>query len=267
MRKLVLCLGLLSLSGCTKTASEYSVPDPISFSGGSVQIQAGSKFMEQIKVVPVGSAPGGERKLSAVGQMIALANPSDDLLKEQVSWVLLDPALPHSLGLPLGEKAPVGLSFGVTTLSSAYRNDIHPGERVEIYRYGLKQGSTAGTIVSVRTNKGDVSEVSVIFSILHGQDWYPGTNCEVEFPLVRREAVAFSPLSMLHEGIREFVLKEVGPGRYAPEEITVVNETRDQVYALGNLSPGDRVVERGAILIKPMVHSILKAKQEADRVQ
>ena len=64
---------------------------------------------------------------------------------------------------------------------------------------------------------------------------------------------------MLHEGAREYVLKETSPGHYVPVEITVLNETRDQVYALGNLAPDNRVVERGAILLKPVVHQILAA--------
>lgn len=249
-RPLFLCL--LLLAGCSRSSQEYSVPDPISIKDGAVQIQPGSKFMEQINVVTVSPAPGGERKLRAVGQMVAMANPSGDLVKEEVSWVLLDADLAKSLALPLAKAAPVGLSFGVTSLPTGYRNEIHPGERVEIYRYGLKQGSTAGTIVAIRKGTGESSQDLVIFSVLHGLDWYPGTNCEVEFPLVHRQAVAISPLSMLHEGLREFVLKETAPGRFRPEEITVVNETKDQVYALGDLAPGERVVERGAILVKPI---------------
>jgi hypothetical protein len=222
--------------------------------------------MEQINVVPVNPAPGGERKLRTVGQMVAMANSSGDLLMQEASWVLLDPALARSLALPLSKTAPIGLSFGETTLPAGYQNEIHSGERVEIYRYGLKQGSTAGTIVSIRKGATETSQDIVIFAIQHGLDWYPGTNCEVEFPLVHRQAVTISPLSMLHEGLREFVLKETAPGRFVPVEITVVNETKDQVYALGDIAPGDRIVERGAILIKPMVHSILKAERETVHV-
>ena len=86
----------------------------------------------------------------------------------------------------------------------------------------------------------------------------------MEFPLIHHAAVAISPLSMLHEGLREYVLKEVSPGHSEPVEITVVNETSERVFALGNLVAGERIVERGAILLKPLVHQILS---EAGHVQ
>lgn len=260
----LLCLSLLP--GCNRSSEEYSAADPISVKDGKILVQSSSKFVEQINIVGVSPAPGGEKKLRAVGQMVAMANSSGDLLKEGVSWVLLDADLVRSLGLPLAERAPVGLSFGVTSLPAGYRNEIHPGERVELFRYGLKQGSTTGSIVAIRKSGTEAGEDTVIFSVLHGLDWYPGTNCEVEFPLVHRQAVTISPLSMLHEGLRDFVLKETAPGQFRPEEITVVNESKDQVYALGDIRPGDRIVERGAILMKPMVHSILRAERETIHV-
>jgi hypothetical protein len=256
MKYLILGAMLVSLQSCSPSPQNIPTIDPVTFVDDSVQITPGSKFMNQLQVVPVGVAPGGERKLRTVGQMAAIANASGELLGKTISWVTLDPALILSLGLNLSDKAPVGFAYGVTSISKNYRDEIHPGEKVEIYRYGLRQNSTVGSVISVKAASNN--EDSVIFSINRGEDWYPGTNCQVEFPLVQKQAVALSPLSMLHEGLREFVMKETGPGLYTPEEITVVNETRDQVYAIGNLSPGDRIIESGAILLKPLIHQILE---------
>jgi hypothetical protein len=251
---------LLFLTGCFGTQQDYSTPDEVSISGKTLQVAANSRFMSEIQVVPLGKAPGGERKLRTVGQMIAVANSSGDLTSSQVSWVTLDPALAHELELPLGKAARIGSAYGVTTVAKSYLGDIHLGERVQIYRYGSKQNSTVGTISSILSSPKNEDSNSITFLISEGQDWYPGTNCQVEFPLIQRQAVALSPLSMLHEGLREFVLKEIAPNRYMPEEITVVNETREEVYALGNLVPGDHIIERGAILLKPIVHQIIKSQ-------
>lgn len=258
---MIAILVLVLLSSCSKQ-QDYSVASPISVSGNVIQVRSDSKLTEQIHVVAVGVAPGGERKLRMVGQMIAMANSSGELVDKKVSWVMLDPELVHSLGLHLPDTGPVGYAFGATSVGSNYRDQIHAGEKVEVYRYGLRQNSSAGTVVSVR--KVNEDEDSILFGISHGQDWYPGTNCEVEFPLIHHAAVAISPLSMLHEGLREYVLKEVSPGHFEPVEITVVNETSERVFALGNLVAGERIVERGAILLKPLVHQILS---EAGHVQ
>jgi hypothetical protein len=239
------------------SSRNYSVPDPIKISGASVKVQADSKFMEQIQISSVSRAPGGERKLRTVGQMIAMANSSGELTKNTASWVTLDQSIVKSFQIHLSEDAAIGSAYGVTTIPSSYRGEIHAGERLEVYRYGLRQNSTIGIVIAIRPPQGSTPEDSVVFSISHGLDWYPGTNCEVEFPLIHHQAVTLSPLSMLHEGLREYVMKEVSPGEFTPQEVVVVNETNDQVYALGDLAPGDRIIERGAILLKPAVHQII----------
>jgi hypothetical protein len=257
--KFFFLMSLFLLPGCFDSQTQLPAPNAITMSGKLIQIASDSKFMGQLQTVQLGKAPGGERKLRTVGQMVALANSSGDLTHSEVSWVTLDPDLAHSLALPLGKIAPVGNAYGVTSVARSYLADIHEGEKVEIYRYGSKQNSATGTVTAIRALANEESN-SIVFLIRGGQDWYPGTNCQVEFPLVQRQAVSLSPLSMLHEGLREFVLKEVAPNQYQPEEITVVNETRDEVYALGNLAPGDRVIERGAILLKPAVHQMIKSE-------
>jgi hypothetical protein len=255
MRAVLLALAFLQ-TGCFAAKLEYAVSNPVSLDGNTIEVHPGSKFTDQLKIVSIGSA-AGTRKLRTVGQMLAMVNSSGALTGPTLSWVTLDPGLIHTLGLKLPESAPAGYAYGVTSLAAGYRDQIHAGEHVDIYRYGLRQNGTAGTVVSVSSPSADTENVNVIFSVAHGQDWYPGVNCQIEFPLIQRQAFDISPLSMLHEGLREYLLKEVGPGRYRPIEITVVGETADHVFALGDLAPGDRVVEKGAILLKPLVRQLI----------
>jgi hypothetical protein len=266
MRFLSFAVISILFQACFNSEKTENTVNPIVITGNTVQVQSGSRFLGQLQTVPLASAPGGERRLKTVGQMIAVANASGDLLHEGVSWVSLDPDLNRELGIHLSNRVSIGYAYGVTSITDSYKAEIRVGERVEIYRYGLKQSSTAGSVVSVQ--KGSLAgEYSVVFSVMHGQDWYPGTNCEVEFPLVSRMAVALSPLSMLHEGVKEYVMKEISPGKFQAKEITVLNETPNQVFALGDLSPGDRVVERGAILLKPTIHEMIVQAKEANRVR
>jgi hypothetical protein len=260
----LLCIGFAAvMPGCFySTQTEIPVP-PITVSGNAIQVRAGSKFLNQLQIAEVTLAPGGERKLRTVGQMVAIATHSGELTSGGVSWVTLDQGIIRSLGIHLSEYAPIGLAYGVTSIPPGNRSEIHPGEKAQVYRYGLRQNSTTASVLSVQSVPGSDAEISVIFTIPHGQDWYPGTNCQVEFPLIQHQPVALSPLSMLHEGLREYVLKEIAPGKYLPLEIVVINETRDQVFALGDLVPGDRVVDRGAILLKPVIHQYLEAARGA----
>src|SRR5581483_9346604 len=123
---ILFCCFSLFAAACNNSRN-YSVPDPIKISGASVKVQADSKFMEQIQIASVGRAPGGEHKLRTVGQMIAMANSSGELTKNAASWVTLDQSIVKSLQIHLSEDAAIGSAYGVTTIPSSYRGEIHAG--------------------------------------------------------------------------------------------------------------------------------------------
>ena len=231
---------------------------------GHIVIEQESKFSHRLKLVPVRPAPAEKRNLRTVGQMLALANPSGGLESDQISWVELDPELSRSAGLYLKalKDVAVGYAFGMTLVPLNYEGQIRPSQKVEVARYGLKKTSTHGTVFDVRRTNGEQGQLQVVFELREGQDWYPGTSCEIDFSFIKSRPYQIPPTALLHEGLQEYVIKEMAPGEYAPEEVIVSGETADSVYVLGALSSESRIVGQGAILLKPLLRQALMEKKE-----
>lgn len=263
-------LALLS-AGC------HGVPTPetkaaISVAGGRVEVDPQSGFMRRLKIAQASAAPGDAMALRTIGQMLALANPSGALAGSAVSWVELDPALTRQAGLSLGAagRGTVGIAYGSTWVPLSYAFQMRPGERVEIARYGLRKTSATGTILSIRPapNLEGRRRAQVVFSIQRGQDWYPGTNCEIVFPLRRNVPIEVPATALIHRDLQEYVMKEVAPGAFLPIEVAISGETDRSLYVLGvsaDLKAGDRVVGQGAILLKPTLEAALAGNERSGR--
>jgi hypothetical protein len=209
-------------------------------------------------------APAEATALRSVGQMVALANPSGELTHKSLSWVELDPSVSKALGLGLEglAKATVGEAFGTTIIPSSYIKQIIPGQKLDILRYGLRKNSTRGFVVSIKAAPKEPDSLLVVFAIKNGENWYPGTNCEIEFPLVKSKPLKISKSALLHEGLQEYVFKWVTKDKLGIRRVTVVGETESDVFVLdGDLAVGNTIVGEGAILLKPVLHKLLSQKE------
>jgi hypothetical protein len=224
-----------------------------------IQIRQDSKFFKHLKIENVPQPVLDSRTLSSVGYMIALSNPSGELSKSRVSWVELDHALSQSLGLNLCPQSPfhVGTAIGVSLISEEYLDQIKVGEPIRVFRYGLQQGHIAGTVLRILPLK-DSELIQIVFKLSDGEDWLPGSNCEIEFPLVKTRPIWIPATALMHYGMREYVLKQVSPGIFIPKNVAIIQERMDQVAVIGGVLPGDQIVTRGSILLKPQLHKILQ---------
>lgn len=249
--------GLVAL-GFHRPGPPLEPPSPFSFSGGRLTLNAGSKILTRLEIVEIGRAAQESRPFRAVGQVIALSNASESLTGEGIGWVELDPQLTASVGLTLdGGDAPA-TAYGLTSLAAEDAAGVARGQVVEIRRYGSRQGSVSGSVVRlVRRAGGD--SVGVLFRFVRAQDWFPGTNCEIDFPSLRGHPVRIPTTAPVHEETREYVWKEVAPAQFAAQSVSVVDASPTEVAVLG-LSPGDRIVGRGAILLKPLLKRVLATK-------
>lgn len=255
---------LVALSGAGCTRSEPRAVAPFSLKGHRALVDTASPFYRRLEIVDVRPAPEKAQALRMVGQLIALANASGELSGSPVAWVELEPNLAKELGLEL--RGGVGQAYGLTTVPLRYLEQLHGGQRVQIARYGLRKTSTSGSIVWFRRQPGEPDLAQVVFSIPQGREWYPGTNCEVEFPLVKSVPVRVSKNSLLTHGLQEFTFLQVAPGEFEIKPVAVVGETADDVFVVGALKPGDRLIGRGAILLKPLVHDVPREAKGDDRV-
>lgn len=228
---------------------------------GQLVFHPESNLFKKLEVASVKSGNGTEKYFKIIGQIVALANSSTLPTEQKIDWVELDPRFTKKMGLDLDrlKDAKIGDAFGVGQVAGAYGRKIKEGDRILIQRYGLLDTSlraTEGKIVKVIPEPEDM--VPVIFKIENGSNWLPGTNCEVAFPLLPNQDVKIPTVALLHEGIYEYVLKETGPGRFVPEIVTIGEGTPDEVDVVEGLRPGERIVVRGAILLKPLLHELIK---------
>ncbi len=269
LRLSVLMWVLIFISmGCARQEDRNNDPESIfSIKAGKIDIDLSSPILKHLETAPVQPSNSQTRDLKVVGQIIALANYSDQLVGSRISWVELDPDLSKSLGFHFDDhmKAPVGEAFGVVSLPEEYLGQLKPYESVVISRYGLLESHTSATVISIQQAKlnGVVIEgepIQIVFKLLNGQDWYPGTNCVVSFPMLGARPLVIPSTALLHEGQQEYLLQEVGKGQYIPRPVYVLDTLTDSVLIIGKIAPGETIVSRGSILLKPILHKLLRTQ-------
>lgn len=259
----IVAIAIVVLSRVWRSTPEsLEPPPPFSLTDHHLRLAPGSKFSARLQIEQLSKAAGENMALRSVGQIIALSNTSGNLTGNPVSWVELDPKLSRSVGLRFVEIPAVqpGVAFGLTALAEEYFGRLHDGDPIAISRYGLRKSSIPGSIYRViPREQGD--RVDIVFRFAQAQDWFPGTNCEVVFPHLAGRPVRIPTTAPIHIGAREYVWKVTGPGEFAAQSVSVVDSTPDDLSVLG-LSPGDRIVTRGAILLKPLLEPLLAQPKE-----
>jgi len=254
---------LLALSlagGCSSPAQPaFDADKVISVSNGQIVVDPASPFLTHLEAGFAQKAPPQGKQFWVVGQIVALANPSDSLSGSSIQWSELDPDLTRELGLRLG-RAVEGEAYGMAELPSDYTGQISRGEEVTVALYGLRSHSGPGRVVSVLPSPRDPDWVRVVLRVGPGQEWYPGNNCEVAFPLNGSPAL-IPTTALLHEGSDEYVLQRTGSNSFYPHRIIILDTEGPNALIMGPVTAGTAIVARGAILLKPYLHRILRARQ------
>lgn len=259
---LVLALGLALSGACGRADKAYDPGQAISVQSGQIVVDPASPFLKHLEAGPVAAAGAQGDSFKVVGQIIALANSSDALSGSTVQWAELDPDLSRELGLHLDNagSVPVGKAYGLVELPVEYRRQVARGDSVAISRYGLRKYETLGRVASVLPAPDGEAWMRVLLDIPAGGEWYPGNNCEVAFPLLRSRPVSVPTTALLHEGSQEFLLEETAAGHFKPLGIVILDTLGQSALVSGPVVPGMRIVSRGAILLKPFLHAILRSR-------
>jgi hypothetical protein len=264
----VLTAGCALLGACSAPLDKGYDPDQaVSLEKGQIVVRQDSPFLKHLEVAPLGAERAQGEAFKVVGQVVALANNSDELTGSGILWSELDPALTQSLGLSLsaGADVAVGQAYGMVEVPASFAGQLSRGETVSVSRYGLRKFNTPARVASVRPSPDDEDWVRVVFRIPPGDEWYPGNNCEVAFSMLRSHPVTVPTTALLHEGSQEYLLRALGPGRYSPLRIVILDtlETGREALIIGDIPRGAQFVSRGAILLKPYLHGILRARAKA----
>lgn len=257
---------ILASWGCARHEKVPADPESVfSIKGNLISLDPSSPMLKYLEISPIPKSKSLVQDLKVVGQIIALANYSDQLVGSRISWVELDSDYSKSLGMRFDGHTPaqVGDAYGAVSLPDDYLNQLKPYEKVEISRYGLLASKTMATVVAIHQDKVNGmpimgKPIEVIFKIANGQDWYPGTNCVVDFPAMGSKPLLVPSTALLHEGQQEYLLAELTKGQYFPVPIYVLDTLDDSVLVIGKLRAGDNIISRGSILLKPIVHRLLR---------
>src|ERR1700722_3953901 len=122
--------------------------------------------------------------------------------------------------------------------------NVHPGQSVTVRDHGIEKAGTVRTVVPVGDERSRQFEVRVA---LASQEWLVGTPIEVNLPAAAARAAVTVPRDALV--IRQnhsYVLRVTRANTVEQLDVTPGVGVADAVEVRGALSPGDRLVGRGA---------------------
>jgi hypothetical protein len=237
-------------------------PQQYRVDSGRIEFQADSPLLRRLVIVAAERVRGAETALREIGQIVARLDKPFDPTGHPNDWEELDSRLTRRLGLKLASIAPspAGTALGHSVVSSEHGDKLLARGSIRVSRYGLRGRGVPAEIIAIRPI-ADSDSQDVLFRIDGAREFLPGTTCEIEFQLVKSTQVRIPTESLLHIGIREFVLKQITPGVFVPRPVVIVEESADSVAVTGGIAPGDSLVSRGSILLKPEVVRILNSME------
>lgn len=241
-----------------------NVPEPIPdvfIQEGKIVFHPESKLLKKMELRPVKTNTGKKNGFKVIGQIIAMANKSIVPGDEKIDWVELDSSLSQKMNLKLHtlKDIEIGDAFGIADIPVSYFHRVKNGDKILINRYGvIDPPKVEGKVFSLIPPADPFNDAKIVFQLKKGQAWFSGVNCEVTFPTLQNKSVRIATTALLHEGTNEYVLREVGPSQFVPQAITIGEGTPDEVDVIEGLSPDDKVVMRGAILLKAVLHELLQ---------
>ena len=133
-------------------------------------------------------------------------------------------------------------------------SQIHVGQSCEVAFYGYPDvvfpahvETTSSTLTPERRTLRVLFEVSDEKDVLK-----PGMFAEVGLGTDERLAIQIPATALLHIGRKDYVLRDAGSDQWRVTEVRVGEIRHEQCEVLDGLKDGDRIISRGAILLKTL---------------
>jgi len=91
----------------------------------------------------------------------------------------------------------------------------------------------------------------------------PGMFAEVGLGTDEREAILIPSDGLLHVDLEDYAIVQVDADEWRPVVVRVGDEYQGSFEVLQGLSPGDTVIKKGTILLKPSVVQVLRERRKA----
>lgn len=189
----------------------------------------------------------GQKDTYTSQSALKLAEKNLDSLERRFQQAGIDPAV--------FDKPEDDTTLVVANVPEQKMTVVHEGQSctAQLYSYPgrLFQGHVEwiGTTVSQ-----DRRTMRVLFHITDQEDLLkPGMFAEIGLGTDKRPALLVPAEAMLHVGSTDYLLVEAGPGRWRITTCVASEAHGNKVEITSGISAGDRIIGRGAILLKPLV--------------
>lgn len=160
-------------------------------------------------------------------------------------------------------KMPGGTSLVMADVPEVRLHLVSAGQSCEAHFYSLPDHSFHCTVRSLSPTLSPERRTLRVFFELNdkAENLKPGMYAEIGLGTDPRTSVFVPADSVLHIGRDDFVLVDAGDGLWRITNIQVGEQSGSQVEISSGLKGGERIIAKGAILLKPIV---LQAKLQAE---
>jgi membrane fusion protein, heavy metal efflux system len=189
----------------------------------------------------------GQKDIYAAESAVKLAKKNQASLERQFQQAGIDPAV---FNAPEEETTLI-----VANVPEQKMMVVHEGQACTAQLYGYPNHPFAGHVERIgATVSADRRAMRVLFHITDKDDLLkPGMFAQIGLGTDKRPALLVPAEAMLHVGSEDCLLVEAGRGRWRITPCVAGEAHGNKIEITSGLSAGDRIIGRGAILLKPLV--------------
>jgi hypothetical protein len=164
-------------------------------------------------------------------------------------------------------QVPVGTALVMADVPEVRINLVAAGQACEARFYGLPEHAFKGVVRSLAPALSTERRTLRVFFELNDQQGQlkPGMYAEIGLGTNPRQAVLAPADGVLHITDSDYILVQVGTDLWRITQIQVGEQIGDRVEILSGLKGGEKVVGKGAILLKPLlVQSLLQSQKRLE---
>jgi membrane fusion protein, heavy metal efflux system len=188
-----------------------------------------------------------EREKSTVTSSVKLAKKNRELLERRFQQAGLDPQV--------FDNPEEDTSLVVANVPEQKMTLVKEGQACTAQLYGYPGQKFDGHVERIgATVSQDRRAMRVLFHLTDTHDQMkPGMFAEIGLGTDERPALLVPAEAMLHVGSADYLLVEAEAGRWRITPCVTGEAHGNKIEITSGLSPADRVIGRGAILLKPLV--------------
>jgi cobalt-zinc-cadmium efflux system membrane fusion protein len=163
-------------------------------------------------------------------------------------------------------QVPTGATLVMADVPEVRIGLVKEGQACEARFYGLPAHTFKGIVRSLAPALSPERRTLRVFFELNDTEnrLKPGMYAEIGLGTDPRQALLVPSDSVLHIGDADYVLTAAGAGLWRVTEVRIGERAGEQMEILEGLQSGERLIGKGAILLKPVVmQSLLSTRQTA----